>query len=71
MQNVGGIDRMARAVVGLILLIAPFLPPVAGALSGLGALVWLLPVIGIVMVMTAIFRFCPAYTLFGVSTCRR
>ncbi|WP_439574179.1 YgaP family membrane protein [Phreatobacter sp.] len=71
MQNVGGADRLARIVLGLVLLVAPFLPPVAAALSGLGTFLWVVPIIGIVMVLTALFRFCPAYTFFGINTCRR
>jgi len=71
MQNVGGADRLVRIVVGLVLLLAPFLPPVAATLAGLGALVWVVPIIGVVMVLTALFRFCPAYLPFGINTCRR
>lgn len=71
MENVGGMDRILRFVVGALLLVVPFLPPVGAALSGLGAFVWLVPIVGVVMILTALFRFCPAYTLFGLSTCRR
>ena len=57
MKNVGGIDRIARIVVGLALI----------------SLVWLVPTnwgwIGVVPLLTGLFNFCPAYTLLGVNTC--
>jgi hypothetical protein len=56
--NVGSIDRVLRLVLGLAL--------IALAATGIvGAWGWL----GVVPVATALFRFCPAYTLLGVNTC--
>lgn len=56
--NVGGIDRILRIVAGLVL--------IALAATGIiGIWGW----IGIVPLLTGIFRFCPAYALFGMSTC--
>lgn len=56
--NVGGIDRIARIVVGLVL--------IALALMGtIGAWGW----IGLVPLATGIFRFCPAYLPFKFKTC--
>jgi hypothetical protein len=56
--NVGGIDRMLRIVVGLVL--------VALAATGtVGAWGW----IGVVPLATGLFRFCPFYPLLGMSTC--
>ncbi len=56
--NVGSIDRVLRLVLGLAL--------IALAATGVvGAWGWL----GVVPVATALFRFCPAYTLLGVNTC--
>ncbi len=57
--NVGGIDRILRIIAGL-------------AILGVGFYFkswWGL--IGIVPILTAVFRFCPAYLPFGLSTCRR
>jgi hypothetical protein len=55
--NVGGIDRILRIVVGLVL--------IALALTGtVGIWGW----IGIVPLATGLFKFCPAYTLLGVNT---
>ena len=56
--NVGTIDRVARAVIGVAL--------IAATLGGMiGPWGW----IGVVPLATAVFRFCPAYRLFGFSTC--
>ena len=71
MVNVGVLDRIVRTFAGLILIALPFVPPSASALTGLGAWIWLLPAIGVVLLATAMFRFCPAYTLLGVRTCSR
>ncbi len=56
--NVGGIDRILRIIVGLALIGATL----AGMLPVWG---W----IGVVPLVTGIFKFCPAYTLLGMSTC--
>lgn len=56
--NVGGIDRILRIVVGLVLI----------ALAATGTVGWW-GYIGIVPVLTGVFRFCPAYALLGLRTC--
>ncbi|WP_353140027.1 DUF2892 domain-containing protein [Limnohabitans sp.] len=58
-SNVGGIDRILRIVAGL-LLIALAITNVVG--------MWGYIVGGIVLA-TGVFRFCGAYTLFGLNTC--
>jgi hypothetical protein len=58
--NVGGIDKIARIVVGLALLATMVVGP--KTLWGL---------IGVVPLATALLNFCPAYTLLGVNTCDR
>lgn len=56
--NVGGIDRIARILIGLGLIVA--------TLTGtIGAWGWF----GVVPLATGAFRFCPAYLPFGVKTC--
>jgi hypothetical protein len=69
MANVGSADRILRALVGIVLLLLPFIPATAAALAGLGGWIWALPAVGAVLLLTAIFRFCPAYRLFGIRTC--
>jgi hypothetical protein len=56
--NVGGIDRVLRAVLGVAL--------VALAVMGtIGPWGW----IGLVPLATAALGFCPLYALLGFSTC--
>ncbi len=56
--NVGGIDRILRAVIGLAL--------IALTLAGtIGVWGW----IGVVPLMTAALGFCPLYTMLGFSSC--
>ncbi len=69
MVNVGSIDRAVRFILGAVLLVAPFLPQLAGTFAEIGAWKYAVAGAGIVMLGTAIFRFCPAYTLFGIRTC--
>lgn len=58
--NVGTMDRALRIIVGLAL--------IGLTLNGnIGVWGWL----GVVPVLTGIFRFCPAYPLLGISTCKR
>lgn len=70
MVNVGSLDRTLRIAFGAILVIAPFVPPLAGVLAQWGAWKFVLPAAGLVLLGTAFFRFCPAYTLFGIRTCK-
>lgn len=64
-SNVGGIDRSLRIALGVVLILL-------GLLAGLTGLAkWAALVVGVVMVATALMRFCPAYTLLGINTCGR
>lgn len=56
--NVGTIDRIIRIVLGLALIGLAF----NGTIG-----VW--GYIGVVPLLTALFRVCPAYSLLGVNTC--
>jgi len=57
-SNVGGLDRILRIVLGLVL--------IAHTLTGtIGAWGW----IGVVPLATAAFGFCPLYTVLGFSSC--
>ena len=58
-SNVGGIDRILRIAAGLVL--------IALAITNLAGM-WGYIVGGIVLA-TGVFRFCGAYTLFGLNTC--
>lgn len=56
--NVGTIDRALRVVLGLGLLALVFVGPQTP---------W--GYLGIVPILTALVGFCPAYSLFGISSC--
>lgn len=58
--NVGGLDRVLRAVLGIVLIALVFVGPQ----TPWG---W----IGLVPLLTAAVRFCPLYPLLGISTCKR
>jgi len=62
-RNEGNLDRILRALVGALLLVAW----IAGWTTGTLALV--LGIVGVVLVATAAVGFCPLYRLFGISTC--
>ena len=57
--NVGSIDRMLRIVLGLVLLALVFVGPKTP---------WGL--IGVVPLVTGLFRTCPLYSLIGIRTCK-
>ncbi|TBW41010.1 DUF2892 domain-containing protein [Siculibacillus lacustris] len=61
-SNVGGIDKIARIVVGLALIAFALLAPASLGWKWIG---W----IGVVPLATAFLNFCPAYTLLGINTC--
>ena len=56
--NVGSFDRVLRIVAGLVLIGLTL----AGSIGPWG---W----IGVVPLATGLFRVCPAYLPFGLSTC--
>ncbi|MFY7855475.1 MAG: YgaP family membrane protein [Rubrivivax sp.] len=58
--NVGGIDRIARIVLGLALI-------ALAATGTIGLWGW----IGLVPLGTALVGFCPLYPMLGINTCGR
>lgn len=54
--NVGGFDRIARIVVGLALV----------AFAFFGNQPW--AYLGIIPLVTGLFKFCPLYPIFGISS---
>ena len=56
--NVGSVDRALRVGIGAVLI----------GLAAVGVIgAW--GYIGVVLLVTGAFRFCPAYRLLGLSTC--
>ncbi len=60
MKNVGGIDKILRIIAGVILIASVFVVPVMNPWG------W----VGLVPLLTALFNFCPLYTLLGISSCK-
>jgi hypothetical protein len=58
MKNVGKLDQIVRLILGFILLSLVFFGP--QTLWGL---------VGLIFIVTAAFKFCPAYSLFNFKTC--
>ena len=58
--NVGSADRIARIVLGLVLIALVFVGP----RTSWG---WL----GLIPLLTGLVRICPLYSLLGVDTCPR
>lgn len=56
--NVGTIDRTLRILAGLVLI----------ALAATGTVGWW-GWLGVIPLLTGLFRTCPAYSMLGVSTC--
>ncbi len=57
-RNLGNLDRMARLVIGALLVVL--------ALFGtIGVWGW----VGLILVATAFMNFCPIYRILGMKTC--
>ena len=58
-KNVGGIDKTIRIILGLVLIALVFVGPKT-------AWGW----IGLLLLLTGIFNFCPVYPIFKFSTAK-
>ncbi len=58
--NVGNSDRILRILAGLVLISLVFVGPKT---------VW--GWVGLVPLITGFIRWCPAYTLFGLNSCKK
>ncbi len=64
-HNVGGTDRIARIVIGIVLLIVGLAAPIETTWRIVAL------VIAAIALVTAVVRFCPANALLGINTCER
>ncbi|MCP4874302.1 MAG: DUF2892 domain-containing protein [Gammaproteobacteria bacterium] len=60
--NVGTVDRLIRGLVGIAAIVSWPLNLIEG---NLGIVV---VAVGVVVLGTALFRWCPPYALFGINT---
>lgn len=58
-RNEGSLDRIARIVLGLVLI-------GLAATGNVGNWGW----IGVVPLLTGLVGYCPAYSIFGIKTCK-
>jgi len=67
--NLGSPDRVIRVLIGALLIALPLLnqPDIWTNMTWTYASI----AVGIVLIATAIIRFCPLYRVFGLSTCQR
>ncbi|WP_338375103.1 DUF2892 domain-containing protein [uncultured Flavobacterium sp.] len=63
-KNIGNGDRFLRIMIGIIALIL-----VMGNVVE-GTWMWVALAVGLIMVLTSSIQFCPAYSLFGINTCK-
>jgi len=57
--NIGKVDRIVRIIIGLVILAL-----------GIAFRSWW-GAVGILLLITAAVRWCPAYLPFGISTCEK
>ncbi len=62
-KNMGGIDKIVRLLVALLMVLAYF----QGIVTGILGIILL--IIAFIFVITSVISFCPIYLLFGISTC--
>jgi hypothetical protein len=64
-KNMGTIDKLIRLFITLVIIILYFTNVIGGTLAVI------LFIIAAIMVITSIFGICPAWMLFGISTCKK
>lgn len=63
-KNLGQADRILRLVAGVVAAVIAWIH--GGTWPVLGPVLW---IVAAVMILTAAFASCPAYRLFGLSSC--
>lgn len=59
--NLGKMERIARGVLGLLLVV----------LAAIGTIGWRGGYLGAIFIATAAISFCPIWRLLGISTCKK
>lgn len=63
-KNVGNADKLVRILIAIAIIILYYTNVIEGMLA------IILMAVGIVLLLTVLFNFCPLYTLFGIKTCK-
>lgn len=64
-KNMGSIDKIIRLLMAALFAVLYFMGVVEGAFGVV------LVVLASVFVLTSLISFCPLYTPFGISTCKK
>lgn len=64
-KNMGTLDRGLRLVAALVLVALYFTNTISGTVG------YIALVVAAVFALTSVVSFCPAYTLFGMNTCKK
>lgn len=67
--NVGSADRLLRLSLGALLIALPLITSLELWTNPIA--LYGIPAIGVIMILTGLLRFCPAYVLIGANTCER
>ena len=62
-NNVGNVDRAVRMLLGIALIALAATHTVSGNLAIAAYAV------GVIAMVTGLIRYCPAWAIFGISTC--
>lgn len=62
-KNVGSVDKLIRYIIGIVLILW-------ASLGLSGAAMWVVIVIGLIPIVTAMMGWCPIYFIFRLSTKR-
>jgi hypothetical protein len=63
-KTIGNTDRIIRIIVGIILILIPFIFSAGSVLKAI------LVILGIIVLLTGITRMCLLYSLLGINTNR-
>ena len=63
-KNVGGVERGIRLLLGIALLALAFFHVITGTAAIVAY------VVGAVALITGLVQYCPAWSIFGINTCK-
>ena len=67
--NIGTPDRIIRIILGIVLIALPFVSGLTLFDAGWARVAAI--IVGLVLIVTALVRSCPLYTVLGMRTCPR
>lgn len=65
-KNVGTFDRVIRFILGVVLILAPFVGGMAVFESTVATVIAV--IVGLVLLATSVMNFCPLYQVLGLRT---